>query len=119
MSDLPPAFRDQLGDGDLALAEELHDLVVSAVPEAVVVPGALVSYELPPGRQLAALARRKDGFRLYLTSLYEDPAVLADHGDALRPLMVGKSCLRVRSTGEVPADAVADALRRGAATAGR
>lgn len=64
-------------------------------------------------REFAGLARRKDG-RLQLTPIYEDPERLADHRDELAPLLVGRSCLRIRGPEEVPAAAVWDVLRRGA-----
>lgn len=115
-SPMPTEFTTALPATDQDLAGALHELITGAVPHVQVsVTGGLVSYEVAPGRQLAALAKRKDGFRLYLTPIYEHPDLLADHQAGLKPLLVGKSCLRVRRREEVPDAAVQDVLRRGAA----
>ena len=115
-SPLPVEFTSTLGEEDQELAAALHELVTAAVPQAQVsVASGLVSYEVVHGQPLAALARRKDGFRVYLPPIYQDPELLADHRAELKPLLVGKSCLRVRRREEVPDAAVQDVLRRGAA----
>jgi hypothetical protein len=93
-------------------AEELHRLVVDAVPDVTVSGGAAMVTYSAGGGQLAGLARRKDGFRLYLTPIYDDAGLLAEHRPALGPLLVGKSCLRVRRRDEVPDAAIQAVLRR-------
>lgn len=112
---LPENFEGTLADGDRELAAHLHERITGAVPEArVSTDGTLVKYEIVPGQLLAAMARRRDGFRVYLTPLYEHPDLVAGHLDRLKPLMVGKSCLRVRHRDEFPEAVIGEVLRRGA-----
>jgi uncharacterized protein YdhG (YjbR/CyaY superfamily) len=95
------AYLDRLAPDRRAALAELRGLVRDAVPGVV----ETFKYNMPTyeheGQVLCSFASQK-----HYMSLYMDVDVVAQHGDDLSHLDVGKSCIRFRKLESLPLDAV-------------
>jgi hypothetical protein len=108
------------------VVEAVRDLVCRNLPAGYEerMSWGMISYELPLARYpetyngqplcYAALAAQKHHYALYLTAVYQDPALAARLADAyaaagLRP-DIGKSCVRFKRLADLPLDAIGAAV---------
>ncbi len=76
----------------------------------------LLVYETESGLTVYALGPLSGGFTTFHSMAYYGSAKLqASHGAALKKVLTGKSCLKVRRVEELPADAIHDIIAAGPA----
>ncbi len=114
----------------LASLEPEHRAVITAVRRVIkrnlpkgfreTMDWGMISYQIPLSTypdtynkrplSYAALARQKDRYTVYLTSVYQDPMRLAEFKDAYmstgKRLSMGKSCVHFRSLDQLPLDLI-------------
>ncbi len=121
-------YLSRVSDAHRPALARVRDLFQQNVP-TVFEEGTLygmIGWYVPPERYghtyngqplaLAALASQKNYMALYLTGVYDDPAVTKWFSDAFADagtkLDMGKSCLRFRSLDDLPLDVIATVAGR-------
>jgi uncharacterized protein YdhG (YjbR/CyaY superfamily) len=89
--------------------EKVRSLIFKTIPKAKeVIRNKLPAYQVNENT-FAYIASQK-----HYMSIYLDPEVLAAHGNALKNLNCGKSCIRFKSLEALPLDVIKTMLKESA-----
>ncbi len=99
MSALPETMRIAL--------DQLRTTIRSAAPEA----DEVIAYDMPAYRLNGKFVVSFSAFKNHCSLFPASGAVLAAHGDALRPHLSGKATLRFDPAKPIPAELIADIVR--------
>ena len=101
------AYMGALSEAMRPALAELRATIRSAAPEA----DEVIAYDMPAYRSNGKFVVSFSAFKKHISLFPASGAVLAVHGEALKPHLSGKATLRFDPAKPIPAEVIADIVR--------